>query len=501
QVTFRVKSAGSSFSDTWFENEQQKVDNTPATHTPVTGKAKRLNASGEVASAGEVSWLSTFEISVPDVYVLPIQTDTSWCIDVSCTTIPHGLLKTTKVWETNASTTLYRSIGAALLAIDFAPGFSGAEDAYTREFEEGEQYTLALNAFTRNGYAFRNWTAVFKRGMIRQQVEDAGGMRDETDQEMAARYWYIPGGGDAEGDKVYLREDQVRPNQPIYFTNGSTLSPALASSLFTGTVNEQTGQVDHAVFTASWELNTYTVTLSMPDKAVGDRTVKYNTEQTPKAIPSPSWAGHAFIGWSPASAVESDGNGGWRLPKGAFNDVTLTAQWETVTYSISYDLAGGRWGASGQGTQAYDTTMEVPLPTPERDGYEFAGWVGTGTPGFGMPGANPLPQKPWTIQPDTIVGDAQFTAVWTAKSYAITYDLAGGAWAEADVDKVLYSYQPDFANYELPTPVREGYEFAGWTGSNGSVPDASKPTVLTSGSFGAKSYKANWAANGYTISW
>ena len=45
----------------------------------------------------------------------------------------------------------------------------------------------------------------------------------------------------------------------------------------------------------------------------------------------------------------------------------------------------------------------------------------------------------------------------------------------------------------------EGYTFLGWTGSNGTTPQ--KSVTITSGSVGDKSYKANWAAQTFIITY
>lgn len=70
--------------------------------------------------------------------------------------------------------------------------------------------------------------------------------------------------------------------------------------------------------------------------------------------------------------------------------------------------------------------------------------------------------------------------------FTITYELNDGV---VDGDNPT-TYTKDSDEIVLINPTREGYEFVGWTGSNGTVP--SKNVVISSGSVGNKSYEANW---------
>lgn len=72
-----------------------------------------------------------------------------------------------------------------------------------------------------------------------------------------------------------------------------------------------------------------------------------------------------------------------------------------------------------------------------------------------------------------------------ARSYDISYQLAGGAFGEETLD----SYTAG-AQYTLPTPTRDGYSFEGWTGTGLSTP--TKEVVLPIGSTGDRSYTATW---------
>ena len=59
----------------------------------------------------------------------------------------------------------------------------------------------------------------------------------------------------------------------------------------------------------------------------------------------------------------------------------------------------------------------------------------------------------------------------------------------------VYTEQTD--TFTLNNPTRFGYQFLGWTGSNGNIPQ--KTVTIEKGSSGNKTYIANWKGNAYTI--
>lgn len=72
-----------------------------------------------------------------------------------------------------------------------------------------------------------------------------------------------------------------------------------------------------------------------------------------------------------------------------------------------------------------------------------------------------------------------------AKSYNIFYNLDGGKFTGETLD-----YYTAGADYTLPTPVKEGYEFVGWTGSD--LTTATKNVVIKNGAEGNKQFTAVW---------
>lgn len=153
--------------------------------------------------------------------------------------------------------------------------------------------------------------------------------------------------------------------------------------------------------------------------------------------------------------------------------MTFYGKWTPVSYSLEYRTEGG--SLSGQKTEYTVETETFSLPEPVRTGYIFEGWTGSN---------GNLPQKTVTVEKGSI-GDLVFTARWIPVTYSISYTLNGGTMTGAKT-----SYTIETADFVLPQPVRDGYRFVGWTGSNGSVPRTE--VTVRKGSTGNRSYEASW---------
>ena len=84
-------------------------------------------------------------------------------------------------------------------------------------------------------------------------------------------------------------------------------------------------------------------------------------------------------------------------------------------------------------------------------------------------------------------------AKFTAIEYTITYDLDGGS---ATGNPATYTIET--ASFTINNPVKTGYKFTGWTGSNGTT--AQTTVTIAKGSTGNKEYKANWSNKSPEIS-
>lgn len=148
----------------------------------------------------------------------------------------------------------------------------------------------------------------------------------------------------------------------------------------------------------------------------------------------------------------------------------------TLTQNINSDTE-----TTKTSTIYYEGTQNIPTPT--KTGYKFDGWKVSGN-GSKMDG------NTFTMGD----ADATITAKYTPIDYTISYDLQGGS-----ISNQPTSYNINTDTFSIPQPIKKGYTFIGWTGSNGNTPQTS--VTIKKGSTGNKSYKANWQVNTYSITY
>lgn len=122
-----------------------------------------------------------------------------------------------------------------------------------------------------------------------------------------------------------------------------------------------------------------------------------------------------------------------------------------------------------------DEKLTVKNNTFVRNGYSFAKWIDNDNNIY-------YPGDEYLLTPEEDV----LTAVWNKDTYTISYNLNGGSVANP------LSYDVESDDIILNNPQKEGYEFKGWTGSNGSNTEL-RVTILK-GSTGNRNYTAHYEA-------
>ena len=174
----------------------------------------------------------------------------------------------------------------------------------------------------------------------------------------------------------------------------------------------------------------------------------------------PSKNGYAFLGWS----TDENATAPQYQPGGSFNltaDTILYAVWQKV-YTLSYNSNGGK---NTPAAQSGSGEITITSAVPSRTDYSFLGWAlsQTATAPQYQPGGS-----------FNLTADTTLYAVWkkdggTQVVYTLKYDAAGGKNAPAS--------QTGFGTVILSdeTPVRNGYDFAGWATEKGSQTVRYKP--------------------------
>ena len=292
-------------------------------------------------------------------------------------------------------------------------------------------------------------------------------------------------------DKLYtvtLDASGGDPIRPIQYTVESEAfllpTPVRTGYIFLGWTGEgitepqkameiPQGSTGDRTYTANWQVIEYTVTL---DVSGGDPLdpITYTVE-TPVILPTPTSTGYTFLGWT--GEGETTPQPTVVLPKGTTGDKAYTANWKAITYTIALGANGG------EDLAAISYTIEsdpIKLPTPERKGYEFKGWVGDDIDGA----------QTEVIIPTGSTGDRTYIALWRVIAYFIELRQSSGNWMQ----NIPYTVEEEV---KLPIPTREGYEFIGWVGED--IIDAQINVTIPRGSTGFRLYAAHWALENYTI--
>ena len=215
-------------------------------------------------------------------------------------------------------------------------------------------------------------------------------------------------------------------------------------------------------FWAAWTPNTYTITYDVNGASglpsvtsdlytVGSAVVRLPTVGTMEK------SGYNFGGWAtqPVGTPMSD----------SFTveaDTKLFAQWNTASFTLTYDLAGGI-GIVDSPTATFYLQQFILAPATgftKNDGvhdYAFVAWSAnslTYNPGqsYYMPAAN-----------------LTFTATWT-RIYNVTYSFSGGSVASAIADQQKIALETITVTATIPT--RAGYNFLYWIDQSGETTTA-----------------------------
>ncbi|MBE5813073.1 MAG: hypothetical protein E7314_05410 [Clostridiales bacterium] len=232
------------------------------------------------------------------------------------------------------------------------------------------------------------------------------------------------------------------------------------------------------IITATFEPIVYDITYDLAGGVLAvENPSKYTVEEI-VSLNNPTRHGYEFIGWegteleSPTLEV--------RLERETENR-QYTAKWIPANYNIIYANVEG---AMNQNPSTYNIESEIALVNPTKLGYTFDGWT----------------ENDVTIDliPAGSTGDKTLTANWTVIPYTITYkNLVDSVFANGDMP--VTSYNVESSSITLVTPIRSGFVFKGWTGTD--LPDKTFNVVIPQGSTGNREYTANWEEAEYSITY
>lgn len=238
---------------------------------------------------------------------------------------------------------------------------------------------------------------------------------------------------------------------------------------------------EESEITVEWEAETYKINYDLNGgKVTKELVTSYNIETDTFELENPIRENYTFIGWTGSNGDKP--NTTIIIEKGTTGDKNYKANWSGKTYKINYHLNGGN---QENAITEYSYGEDVELSVPTKKGYQFVGWYLSSN----------FNGKVQTKIEKGATGDKTYYAKWSMSTYSIEYNLNGGT----QTNDPITSYTINHEDIKLENPTKEYYKFTGWTGSNGSTPSTN--VVIKKGSTGNKTYKANFKAINYTITY
>ena len=299
---------------------------------------------------------------------------------------------------------------------------------------------------------------------------------------------------DYTSDLIYELTDTEKATGYIY---GMHIAPTGEVYYILSTSPNEAGTVCHTI-TLEKNVSKYTICFDGNGATSGDMSsmsnCKYGSGYQLTAN-TYECAGYTFTGWN----TEADGSG-TAYEDGAMvsnlseedgSTVTLYAQWNKETYSITYQLNGGENSDNNPITYDIDTAT-ITLEDATKEDYVFAGWYS---------------EQGYTKQITEIAkgstGNITLYAKWNIKKYNIAFDgneATSGTMSTMSDREYGVSYQLEANTYE-----REGYTFTGWNtkadGSGTSYADGATVSNLSEEDGSTVTLYAQWSKVTYSITY
>ena len=123
--------------------------------------------------------------------------------------------------------------------------------------------------------------------------------------------------------------------------------------------------VENTTINAKWQIITYKISYVLNGGVNNvDNLTLYTIEDKVKLKPASDKLGYTFKSWDNGGVIE----------KGSTGDKTFTANWQVITYKISYVLNGGINNTDNPTTYTIEDKIELKSAVSNKLGYSFASW-------------------------------------------------------------------------------------------------------------------------------
>ena len=382
----------------------------------------------------------------------------------------------TRIWDIPNDTTLYAKwelIGYTI-SYDYAGGVADNITNYNIEAD-----TIEVNNPTKTGYTFTGWvgTDLDDNTMNLSVPTGSYGDRFYTSTWEANKYNvtfndnFNSKGGQKGADEFIATYDSELPsnvtipvrrgydftgyyldNEKYYDENGNAL------------VNVYTVPND-ITLDAKYTPYQRNITFDKAGGSDGTNSVVATFDEKIPAIEIPNRSGYTFLGYFTVDGkkyINADGISALEFDE--TEDTTLYAHWETIKYSISYELNGG----DVINPTVYDIETDTfILNNPTKTGYDFVGWTGTDVNENSMSVEVSLGS----------IGERSYEAHFEPKKNNISFVITGGNFgtfkaANGDIipigqNDIVATYDADMPQVPVPNTDNEYYEFLGYYDENG----------------------------------
>ena len=388
--------------------------------------------------------------------------------------------------------------------------------------------SITLPDATKDGYNFAGWyngeTKVGNAGISYTPDETVTLTAHWTEKQTTSIILaFIDASGQAQNKTVVLQENQTSGSvtapeigtyttgwTPQYWTAGEQPNSARAVDSG-GTLNYEQGNATtyYAIYQKQVEVSFNLNGASETAPTALTRNVKVNSNNLSNissatvTLPeeTPTRDGYVFGGWK-SSEDNNTYNAGATYTTTA--GAVMTAQWESNSSKLTVDPDGGSvtiTSPTGETpetitepktyTQEYNTILTYTEPTKANTTVNTTYTVTYNYNGNGTSNSTDTATKTdtTTYTFDKWIKGAGFKGTLSSETGAGTYTFPA--------DNNITSTSSNTTTVTLPTPTREGYTFAGWTGSNGNTPQTT--VSIAKGSTGNKNYTANWTTASYTV--
>ena len=250
-------------------------------------------------------------------------------------------------------------------------------------------------------------------------------------------------------------------------------------------------------------------------EVAGDNPIIYTIEDTDITLPEPVRTGYTFAGWKVTASDFTDivpvgDDIVTVIPHNALSNITVTAQWNAITYTVKYDINATTYIADDSeetetSTHTYDISSALSENKFKRNYYTFEGWA-----------VSPDGEKVYNDKAqvsnltDTDGGEVTLYAVWKPIEYTITYEnSANGDYPTINGEEMRYTtivnnnqttYNIENRTINLTEVTCTGYTFTNWKYNGGTVvnnsislPDNPLPESIT--------ITGEWTPTPYTVSY